>query len=106
MQVKDGKVIERDANADPDAQVKCDRREVRVTENEPKVARELFGTVVEASGSSRQFYAVECPDAPEYLKLMFLRGFQMGGAKVGDRVRLEYQVSARAGLWNVVEVIR
>ena len=61
----------------------------------------LSGTVIERTG---QFFRIDCPDAPEHLKTLYLVPRQMGQAKVGDRVVLEYQSTPSWGLWNVVSV--
>lgn len=52
------------------------------------------------------YFEVVCPDAPAHLTPLYLIRQQLKGAGVGDTVRLEYQVTSRGGLWNVVEVLR
>ena len=51
------------------------------------------------------YFKVACPEAPAHLRVLYLVPGQMKGAKVGDRVELEYQTTARSGLWNVVAVL-
>lgn len=62
----------------------------------------MLGTV---TGHDGRYYTVECPTAPAHLQLLHLTGWQVGGAKVGDTVRLEYQTTPSSGLWNVVDVL-
>jgi hypothetical protein len=65
------------------------------------MAHQMVGTV---TGYDGRYFVVETPDAPSHLRVLNLVKGQMRGAVVGDRVRLEYQVTARSGLWNVVAV--
>lgn len=67
--------------------------------------RTLVG-VVTGYDKGNEFYQVECPDAREsYLRFFHLRGYQMGKAKVGDKVELIYVVTPTSGLWNVNKVL-
>jgi hypothetical protein len=66
------------------------------------MTKTMFGTVTNFDG---RYFVVVCPNAPAHLATLNLVKGQMSGAVVGDEVRLEYQVTSRSGLWNVVEVI-
>lgn len=59
----------------------------------------------QVTGHRGHYFQVECPEAPEYLRMLHLAPSQMMGARVGNRVRLEYQVTLRSGLWNVAEIL-
>lgn len=48
---------------------------------------------------------VDCPQAPEHLRVLYLSPWQISSAKVGDRVRLAYRISPSSGLWVVSEVL-
>jgi hypothetical protein len=61
--------------------------------------KRMDGVVVAFDGG---FYEVDCADAPAYLRPLFLRPWQARGVSVGSAVVLEYQTTARSGLWNVV----
>jgi hypothetical protein len=63
---------------------------------------ELFGTVAEPTG---HFTVVHCENAPKHLQVIFLEPKQMGDAKPGDRVRLQYTSTPSYGIWHVVEVL-
>jgi hypothetical protein len=67
------------------------------------VPRTMFGTVERYAGG---YYTIACPDAPSHLQWLQLLPRQMGGAKVGDTVKLGYISTASYGLWNVVKVLR
>ncbi len=62
----------------------------------------LVGNVTSFDG---RYFVVDCPDAPASLRTMHLIRGQMFGAKVGDRVRLEYHSTPSRGLWHVVDVL-
>lgn len=62
----------------------------------------LFGLVTRRHG---RYFVIEIADAPAHLRIMDLAPSQMCGADVGARVRLEYQTTARSGLWNVTAVL-
>lgn len=63
----------------------------------------MTGTVMSQDGP---YFRIVCPDAPAHLVDLHLVPRQMLGATVGDTVTLEYQVTSRSGLWNVVQVTR
>lgn len=65
------------------------------------VNKRMRGRVIAADGP---YFKVECPDGPPHLQLLELVRRQMGGAKLGDFVTLEYQTTPSSGLWNVVAV--
>ncbi len=67
------------------------------------MAKTLTGTVVKQTG---RYFEVACPEAPSHLKVIHLSSWQMGKAKIGDRVTLTYQTSPSSGLWNITEVLR
>lgn len=51
------------------------------------------------------FYTVEAPDAPSYLRTMFLNGSQIEIAKeLGNTGTLVYRTNSRSGLWYLHEL--
>ena len=50
------------------------------------------------------YFELFAKDAPPHLRFLNLLSSQMMGAKVGDKVTLEYQVTSRSGLWNVISI--
>lgn len=62
---------------------------------------QMVGVVMAFDG---RYFKVVSVDAPAHLRELNLVKGQMRGAGVGDRVRLEYQVTSRSGLWNVVAI--
>lgn len=64
--------------------------------------KRMTGTVTDFAEG---FYVIDAPDAPPHVRSLNLRGWQTKGAQVGDRVVLEYQTTARYGLWNVVDIL-
>lgn len=42
----------------------------------------------------------------DYLKVIHLTRSEAGHAKVGDKVKIEYQATSSRGHWVVVEVLR
>lgn len=65
--------------------------------------RTLEGTV---TGQEGAYTVIACPEAPEHLRVHYLLPWHAEGAKVGDRVRLAYQVSPSFGAWVVVSILR
>lgn len=51
------------------------------------------------------FYRIFCRHAPEHLRTMWLQGWAIRSAKVGDRVRLSYRETGRGYEWVVTEVL-
>ena len=64
--------------------------------------RVLTGVV---SGQDGRFTVVSSPDAPGHLQILHLDARSAKGAKVGDRVRMEYFSTASYGLWYVTEIL-
>jgi hypothetical protein len=64
--------------------------------------KQLFGVVAEPYG---HFTAVHCENAPKHLQVIFMEPSQVGKAKPGDRVKLEYHSTPSYGLWRVTEIL-
>jgi len=62
------------------------------------MSRELFGTVTKRHGN---YFVVECPDAPDHLKVLYLLPREVAGAAIGDAVRLVYITTPSMGAWVV-----
>lgn len=69
--------------------------------------KELIGNVV---GCEKYMWEIHCPDAPEYLRTIFVRSHEVAGAmrgtmRPGIRVKLVYVTSNSFGLWMVTEEV-
>lgn len=66
--------------------------------------RPLFGEVKEIRAGIN--HIIECPDAPSHLRIHNLIPMMAKGAKVGDRVRLDYHVGPSRAFWMVSEILK
>ena len=61
---------------------------------------------VVTSDDDGRVFGITCADAPPHLRILFLTARQMGGATIGDRVRLHYDVQGASAFWTVKEVLK